>query len=200
MVSKKISFLFFQILKMLNLFQRIFTPHRPKIMVSRTILSMNQQAKIHQSMIRKGLEEFFENGQSLPVFDPAAKKIFGRAWCANELRRKSFEDLHKLWWVLIKEMNLLSTQKSEAKRMGQRWFGMHRVHKCRLSMARIKTILTERNNLHQKAVRLIKTTKPPSEGELLMEIQKKDKMRQLWRKRHFRKRMNYRVGRRSIFV
>lgn len=155
---------------------------------------------INTSRMCLGLSEFFENGLSLPVFDPANRKIYGRAWSADELRRKSFEDLHKLWFVLLKELNLLSTQRAEATRMGQRWFGMHRMYKCRLSMARIKTVLTERQSLHEQSVRLTKSDMPSSEGDIVVEIQRRDKMKQLWRKRHFRKRIYYRVGRLPLFT
>lgn len=90
---------------------------------------------VHQSRVLLGLEEFFEHGKALPPFDTQNRPVYGRAWTADELRIKSFEDLHKLWFVLLKELNLLSTQKNEARRIGQRWFGQARVDKVQYSLA-----------------------------------------------------------------
>ncbi len=161
-------------------------------------------APFHSTRPLCGLEEFFENGEALPIPSLASPTVFGRAWSCNELRLKGFEDLHKLWFVLLKETNLLATQKSEAARLGQRWFGNSRVHKCRLSMARIKTVLTERAMLHKKAVELMRIKEGvvpiPTEGHMMVAAQKEVKMRQLWRQRTFRKKMNYIKGRRSRFV
>lgn len=42
----------------------------------------------------------------------------GRAWRPTELRLKGFEDLHTLWYLALRERNLLATQKEEARRMG----------------------------------------------------------------------------------
>lgn len=96
---------------------------------------------------RRGLEEFFESGQSLPIYDQDKKVIYGkirnfiqslnynftgRAWKAAELRNKSFEELNKLWYVLLKERNLLATQEAESRRLGQMFFGKHRETKVKL--------------------------------------------------------------------
>jgi large subunit ribosomal protein L47 len=44
--------------------------------------------------------------------------IIGRSWFASELRQKSFKDLHTLWYICLREKNLLATQKEEVRRMG----------------------------------------------------------------------------------
>ena len=46
-----------------------------------------------------------------------AYDVTGRAWTIDELRHKSWDDLHALWWVCLKDMNRTLTSKIEAERV-----------------------------------------------------------------------------------
>ena len=41
----------------------------------------------------------------------------GRSWSIQELREKSWDDLHSLWWVCVKEHNRIATSDMERKRL-----------------------------------------------------------------------------------
>ncbi|KAG2039601.1 mitochondrial 39-S ribosomal protein L47 (MRP-L47)-domain-containing protein [Suillus americanus] len=77
-----------------------------------------------------------------------------RSWKAAELRRKSFKDLHTLWYVLLRERNLLAAQREEARRLGvsnhESLAGIKKNLQCRKSMARIKYVINERRLLYEK--------------------------------------------------
>lgn len=44
-------------------------------------------------------------------------RCLGRSWSIQELREKSWEDLHALWWVCVKERNRIATSQLERQRL-----------------------------------------------------------------------------------
>ena len=78
-------------------------------------------------------------------FDNPAHKIAGRAWTAQELRLKSFEDLQKLYMVLLMERNKLLSEKYRAKVTGQEFTAFNRPKRVRASIARLLTVVNERS-------------------------------------------------------
>ncbi|ORX40564.1 hypothetical protein BD324DRAFT_611293 [Kockovaella imperatae] len=82
----------------------------------------------------RGDEETFESG--------------GRSWDVDELRTKSFQNLHTLWWLCQRELNTLATMKAERIRLGvlpvdARYFSS-RQKKTRRTLGNIKLVLNER--------------------------------------------------------
>ncbi|CAH9092402.1 unnamed protein product [Cuscuta europaea] len=91
--------------------------------------------------IHNPLEQFFEADRSVEDDKPV---VYGRSWKAPELRLKSWDDLHKLWYVLLKEKNMLMTQRQMLYAQNLRFPNPERISKVRKSMCRIKHVLTER--------------------------------------------------------
>lgn len=74
----------------------------------------------------------------------------GRAWRAEELRLKKHDDLHKLWYVLLKEKNKLKSDFLMCKQMQQVFYGHAELGKVALSMARLLTVVNERKTLRSE--------------------------------------------------
>ena len=53
----------------------------------------------------------------------------GRQWHKDDLRTKSNEDLHKLWYVLLKERNMLMTMEHAYKQAVERYPNPERLDK-----------------------------------------------------------------------
>lgn len=77
----------------------------------------------------------------------------GRSWRLEELRIKSNPDLHKLWYVLLKEKNMLLTMEHECEQKHELFPSPERIDKVQESMNNIETVVRERN----KAYHLLET-------------------------------------------
>ncbi|XVF50280.1 hypothetical protein PTKIN_Ptkin04bG0083700 [Pterospermum kingtungense] len=92
------------------------------------------------SKVPNPIEQFFEADRN----PDDEKPVYGRSWKAYELRLKSWDDLHKLWYVLLKEKNMLMTQRQMLHAQNLLFPNPERIPKVRKSMCRIKHVLTER--------------------------------------------------------
>ncbi|XP_037624859.1 39S ribosomal protein L47, mitochondrial [Sebastes umbrosus] len=104
---------------------------------------------LHTTVSRRGLEEFYDLPENWG--EPSVKS--GAPWTAKQLRTKSNEDLHKLWYVLLKEKNMLLTLEQEARRQRVQMPSPERTRKVERSMIRLETIVQER----ETALRLLQT-------------------------------------------
>eukprot|EP01040_Poterioochromonas_malhamensis_P010836 gene10836-11811_t len=99
-----------------------------------------------RSTFALGFEEFYDKPlQKGEVF------IAGREWSAADLRRKSFDDLHKLWYVLYKERNLLLTAKHKrnSNSVPEPAKDEQRYRNVKESMKNIKLVLAERKKIQE---------------------------------------------------
>mmetsp|Transcript_4785 Transcript_4785/g.9674 ORF Transcript_4785/g.9674 Transcript_4785/m.9674 type:complete len:218 (-) Transcript_4785:3103-3756(-) len=84
----------------------------------------------------------------LDFLDPsggAGPSSVGRAWRVEELRAKSFEDLHRVWFLCLKERNVLETEREWCRANRRHWVGgQSKLVKLKDTMARIQTVVGER--------------------------------------------------------
>ncbi|XP_013783479.1 39S ribosomal protein L47, mitochondrial-like [Limulus polyphemus] len=92
----------------------------------------------------KELMEFFDD----PKNWGAQEVKSGRAWRKDDLRIKSNADLHKLWYVLLKERNMLKTVEHAAKTEWQLFPSPERIDKVEESMKNLEEVVRERNRAY----------------------------------------------------
>uniref|UniRef100_A0A8D0EFW1 Large ribosomal subunit protein uL29m n=1 Tax=Salvator merianae TaxID=96440 RepID=A0A8D0EFW1_SALMN len=106
-------------------------------------------ASFHTSLPQNGLQEFFDDPQNWGKDEVKS----GDSWTVEQLRGKSSEDLHKLWYVLLKERNMLLTMEHEGKRLNKPMPSPERLDKVKDSMDRMDLVIQERED----ALRLLQT-------------------------------------------
>ncbi|KAL9135452.1 MAG: hypothetical protein Q9175_003363 [Cornicularia normoerica] len=109
------------------------------------VLDRNKRTQI-QVDPNHGLWGFF-NSSRKTLSTEEEEEAKGRPWTVEELRHKSWEDIHSLWYKCCKERNRLATESKERRRMqiSVRSFGARsRDRTIRHTQAKIKYALTER--------------------------------------------------------
>uniref|UniRef100_A0A069DY66 Large ribosomal subunit protein uL29m n=1 Tax=Panstrongylus megistus TaxID=65343 RepID=A0A069DY66_9HEMI len=99
---------------------------------------------IHTSGTHLGLMEFFDDKENWTVNEIRV----GRAWKKEELRIKSNQDLHKLWFVLLKERNMLLTMEHEYNEKLELFPSPERIDKVKESMINLEEVVRERNKAY----------------------------------------------------
>uniref|UniRef100_A0A6B2LP51 Large ribosomal subunit protein uL29m n=1 Tax=Arcella intermedia TaxID=1963864 RepID=A0A6B2LP51_9EUKA len=92
------------------------------------------------------------------------------------MRQKCFEDLHKLWFVLLKEKNMLLTQREEFRTTKDptKWPNPYRLKKVKLSMARIKVVLGERKRVFEEGKLLVRKLYAKQKKEEQLRLQQEE--------------------------
>ncbi|KAK4537646.1 hypothetical protein CDCA_CDCA13G3671 [Cyanidium caldarium] len=85
-----------------------------------------------------------------------------RPWKASELREKSFDDLQRLWVVMLRARNALHSERDFCRSNNVHWAGSSDLWKLKKSMARLKTVVGERTRAraHARAARKMAATTP----------------------------------------
>ena len=109
--------------------------------------SMARSKKKHSPIGAEGFEQFFEKKEKI---DEIVQ--IGRGWTVPDLRRKSFDDLHKLWFVMYKERNMLLSEREKARRMQLPVSKLdeNRYIKIKRGMGAIKHVLRERSSIKRE--------------------------------------------------
>uniref|UniRef100_A0A914YU65 Large ribosomal subunit protein uL29m n=1 Tax=Panagrolaimus superbus TaxID=310955 RepID=A0A914YU65_9BILA len=92
------------------------------------------------------LAEFFDAEENFGVSELRPKLRPGRPWTTEELRLKSNTDLHKLWYVLLKEKNMLLTMQHAYKIRHKMFPNPERLDRVHESMENLEEVVHERND------------------------------------------------------
>ncbi|KIV84656.1 hypothetical protein PV11_00429 [Exophiala sideris] len=111
----------------------------------------------YQGSENHGLWGFF-NKDKRAILPPEEESSHGRAWTYQELSIKSFDDLHRLYWVCVQEQNRVMTREKERSRV-RAGYGRQE-HEDRLTvvqgtMKTIREVLADRHLSRDQAYQMI---------------------------------------------
>ncbi|XP_036323977.1 LOW QUALITY PROTEIN: 39S ribosomal protein L47, mitochondrial [Rhagoletis pomonella] len=117
--------------------------------VKSAVLGAVTARSFHSTSQCRGLMEFFDDPKNWPENEVKV----GRAWKLEELRIKSNKELHQLWYILLKERNMLLTMEHECNDKMELFPSPERLDKVKISMENLESVVRERN----KAYHLLET-------------------------------------------
>ncbi|KAK7579811.1 hypothetical protein V9T40_000440 [Parthenolecanium corni] len=119
---------------------------KKKLRAQRFNISKFQKNYIHSSAIchHENLMDFFDDESNWGKDEVKT----GRSWMLGELRNKSSTDLHKLWYVLYKEKNMLLTMEEFCQENYILFPSPERIDKVEESMKNLETVVRERNKAY----------------------------------------------------
>ncbi len=89
----------------------------------------------------------------------------GRSWTPTELRAKSFQDLHALWFICCKERNKLLSQREEARRFSLHFPATPRLRQTHRTMRHVKLVVWERRGAWMQAQHVMRMERRREELE-----------------------------------
>lgn len=118
----------------LRVFGTIGSGHHHQLtspLLTKTVTYLQTMRAIQTSHCRRDLMEFFDDKKNWGETSIRT----GRSWRVDELRIKSNSDLHKLWFILLKERNMLLTMEAECKRLCELFPNPERIDKVIYSVS-----------------------------------------------------------------
>ncbi|VDM62311.1 unnamed protein product [Angiostrongylus costaricensis] len=94
--------------------------------------------------------QFFDDEENFGKSELRPKKRPGRSWSEDELRLKSNSDLHKLWYVCLKERNMLLTMETAYVSNARAMPNPERIDRVNETMRNIESVVHERNEAYYR--------------------------------------------------
>ena len=113
--------------------------------LSTTLLRFDKP-KPNPTLVEPQFFDFPENFGKMGELRPKSRP--GRSWTEEELRLKSNSDLHKLWYVCLKERNMLLTMFKAYASKARSFPNPERIDRVNETMRNVEAVVHERNDAY----------------------------------------------------